>query len=231
MDLTLRTETFGQDDQSWLGSAHGTDATQSITLDTSAFTSGTHYPDGYFKSGIALGKIAATGKYGPYAGRTSEVQTITIDATGGTFTATFEGATTAAVAYNATAAAFQTALELLSTIQPGDVTVTKDASVFTITFGGKFAGENVTAMTTNAGSLTGGAGTAVVATTVAGGTATSDGSERLAGFLFCAVPAPSSTSVDVVAAILEHGRVIASKLPVPVDSAGQADVAGRIIFA
>lgn len=70
MDLSLRTEAFGVDDQSWLGSAHGTDATESITLDTSAFTAGTHYTalGGHFKSGIALGKITATGLYGPYDG-------------------------------------------------------------------------------------------------------------------------------------------------------------------
>ncbi len=66
MDLSLTTETFGVDDQSWLGSEHGTQATEPATLDTSAFTKATHYPDGYFKSGIPLGVITATGKYGPY---------------------------------------------------------------------------------------------------------------------------------------------------------------------
>lgn len=54
-----------QDDQSWLGSAHGTDATRSITLDTSAFTKATHYPNGYFPSGLAIAPIGSTGKYGP----------------------------------------------------------------------------------------------------------------------------------------------------------------------
>lgn len=66
MNLAPTTETFGQDDQSWLASAHGTDNARTITLDTSAFTSGTHYPNGYFPSGLPLGKITATGKYGPY---------------------------------------------------------------------------------------------------------------------------------------------------------------------
>lgn len=66
MELSLKTETFGSDDQSWLGSAHGTDATETITLDTSTFTAGTHYPDGFFKSGIPLGQITAGGKFGPY---------------------------------------------------------------------------------------------------------------------------------------------------------------------
>jgi hypothetical protein len=66
MDLTTRTETYAVGDPSWLASRHGVDSTDSVTLDTSAFTLGTHYPDGFFKSGLLLGKITATGKYGPY---------------------------------------------------------------------------------------------------------------------------------------------------------------------
>lgn len=66
MDLTIRTETHGQDDQSWLGSSHGTDMARSVTLDTSAFTAATHYPAGFLKSGIPLGRITASGKFGPY---------------------------------------------------------------------------------------------------------------------------------------------------------------------
>lgn len=66
MDLSIRTETFGQSNQSWLGSAHGTSNARPCTLDVSAFTAGTHYPAGYFPSGLALGKITATGLYGPY---------------------------------------------------------------------------------------------------------------------------------------------------------------------
>jgi hypothetical protein len=128
MDLSLKTETFGADDQSWLGSMHGTQATESVTLDTSTFTAGTHYPDGYFKSGIPLGKITATGKYGPYNG--------------------------AAV----------------------------------------------------------------------------DGTETLVGFLFAAVKAPASNTVDVAGAMLVHGKVRESRLPVAVDAAGKADVAGSIRF-
>ena len=72
MNLAPITETFGQDNQSWLASAHGTDAARSITLDTSAFTSGTHYPNGYFPSGLVLGRITATGLYGPYSDAASD---------------------------------------------------------------------------------------------------------------------------------------------------------------
>lgn len=56
MDLTIKKESFGQDDQSWLGSAHGTQSAQSITLDVSTFTKATHYPDGWLKSGLPLAK-------------------------------------------------------------------------------------------------------------------------------------------------------------------------------
>jgi hypothetical protein len=66
MDLSVTIEHGHQDDQSWLASQHGTDATRSITLDMTTFIEGTHYPDGYLPSGIALGKITASGKYGPY---------------------------------------------------------------------------------------------------------------------------------------------------------------------
>lgn len=69
MDLSVKTEVFGQDDQSWLGSARGTDSARPILLQTSAFTAGTHYPSGYFTSGIPVGKYTSggnTGKYGPY---------------------------------------------------------------------------------------------------------------------------------------------------------------------
>lgn len=37
-----------------------------VTLDLSKFTKGTHYPKGFIPSGVPLGKVAATGKYGPY---------------------------------------------------------------------------------------------------------------------------------------------------------------------
>lgn len=129
MDLTLRTESFGQDDQTWLGSQHGTDTARSITLDTSAFTANTHYPSGYLLSGLPLGKITASGKYAPY------------------------------------------------------------------------------------------------------NNAATDGTETLVGFLLGAVRVnPADTTIDPQGALLLHGFVVESKLPVAVDSAGKTDVAGRIIF-
>lgn len=237
MDLSLRTETWGQDDQSWLGSQHGTEAARSITLDVSKFTANTHYPNGYFPSGLPLGKVTSTGLYGPYGGRASEVQTVAITGgpTGGTFTLTFDGATTAAIAYNAAASAVQSALEALPNINPGDVVCAGGAlpgTAVTVTFGGQYLGANVPQMTAS-GSLTGGTTPAVaVTTTTAGGSSASDGTETLAGFLFCAVAAPTSNSSNtkIPAAMLGHGSVVAAKLPIAVDAAGQAQVSGRIQF-
>lgn len=53
----LKTETFGAGDQSWLGSTHGIHECRTEVLDVSAFTAGTHYPDGYIPSGTPLAKV------------------------------------------------------------------------------------------------------------------------------------------------------------------------------
>lgn len=101
----------------------------------------------------------------------NEVQRIVIDATGGTFKVTFGGQQTGALAYNISAAALQSALEGLSTINVGNVYVTlAPAGTYSVEFVGTLAGTNVAAMTTDATLLTGGAGTAAVTTTTPGGT-------------------------------------------------------------
>lgn len=61
------TGSFAVDDPSWLGSAHGTDATETGTLDVSRFTENTHYPNGVLPSGTPVGKVTATGLYAPYS--------------------------------------------------------------------------------------------------------------------------------------------------------------------
>lgn len=65
MDLTPQTTTYQIDDNSWLGSAHGTDAGKSVTLDLTTFDASQH-TNGFIPSGAALGIITATGFYGPY---------------------------------------------------------------------------------------------------------------------------------------------------------------------
>jgi len=86
----------------------------------------------------------------------NEIQEILTDATGGTFTLTFQSQTTGALAYNISVAALTTALEGLSNIAPGDVTVTGGPGAWTVEFKGVFAGVNVPQMTAGVGSLTGG---------------------------------------------------------------------------
>lgn len=105
-------------------------------------------------------------------GKSNEIQTLTITGTptGGTWTATYAGQTTAAIAYNATAATVRTALEALSTVGYGNVDVTGAAGgPYTVTFRGSLAGTNVAQMTASGAGLTGGSSPAVaVATSSAG---------------------------------------------------------------
>lgn len=67
-DITVQSTTSQVENRSWLLSPHGTEpgTTPSVTLDITKFTSGTHYPNGYIKSGTVLGKVTASGLYGPY---------------------------------------------------------------------------------------------------------------------------------------------------------------------
>lgn len=94
----------------------------------------------------------------------AQTQTITVNATAGTFTVTWSGQTTSALAFNISAADFTTALVALSNIALGDVVVTGGpgdsggTTPYTLTW------ENAAILpTTNAASLTGGAATAAVA--------------------------------------------------------------------
>lgn len=102
---------------------------------------------------------------------TNEKQTITlVHATGGTFTVTYSGQTTSAIAHDADANAVATALIALSNIGPNDVSVTKSGTVYTVTFTGALAGTNVETMTANGSSLSGSGSSATVATIITGRT-------------------------------------------------------------
>lgn len=65
-DIRVVTTRHQTPNRSWCVSLHGTEVTPTVTLDVSAFTAATHYPNGYLLSGIVLGKITATGLYAPY---------------------------------------------------------------------------------------------------------------------------------------------------------------------
>ena len=232
MDLAQRTETFGNHDHGWLGSAAGTAHPRTVTAKVSAFTAGVHYPGGYLPAGLPLA-IPTSGANAGYAvplvQGANEVQTITFGGTvsGGTFTITLDGETTAAIAYNATTAAVQAALEGLSNLAPGDVTVTGSAGAYVLTYGGASAGRDVPAVTYTS-SLTGTSPTITVATTTGGGSGVTDGSDVLAGFLLYAV-AVNAASTGVQGALIDTGRIVAARLPIALTAATKA-ASGRFVF-
>lgn len=104
---------------------------------------------------------------------TNEVQTVTIGGapTGGTFTLTYSGQTTAAIAFDASSRDVKNAIEALSNIGDGDVKATGSAGgPYTVTFQGDLSSTNVAAMTATA-SLTGGTTPGVTIETATAGAA------------------------------------------------------------
>lgn len=123
------------------------------------------------------------------AAGTNEVQSVTITGgpTGGTFTLTFNAQTTAAIAFDATAAAVQSALQALSSVGAGNVTTSGGplpGTAVSVTFVGALGLQDVPQMTATS-SLTGGTTPAVAIATSTAGSATS--------------PAAAFTRVDTVA--------------------------------
>lgn len=129
-------------------------------------------PDPYVLQWLVGGDVITNGG-------TSEVQTVTISGTpaGGTFTLTFNGQTTAPIAYNAASTAVQSALVALSNVETGDITVAGSAGgPYTITFAGQFAGNDMSQISANGAALTGGTTPSIaVTTTTAGGGGTATG--------------------------------------------------------
>jgi hypothetical protein len=125
-------------------------------------------------------KVFAPGTYvrGQVLGGTSnlttqnDVKTITVSGTptGGTFVLQFAGVNTAPIAYNAAAAAVQTAFEAI--VGAGNVVASGGAfpgATVVLTFQGTLAGRELPSITLYANSLTGGAApTAAVANTTPG---------------------------------------------------------------
>lgn len=108
----------------------------------------------------------------PVCGGEVQQVAITGSPTGGTFTLEFDGQETAPIAYNATAGAVQAALEALSNVAPGDVTVTGGPLPTTpvqVAFAGAYEGVNVPVMVGDPTGLTGGTTPDVVVTTVTEG--------------------------------------------------------------
>lgn len=108
----------------------------------------------------------------PRTAPVNEVQNISVATgtpTAGTFTLAFDGQTTAPIAFNATAAQVQAALEALTNINPGDVVASGGPLPGTsvdVTFQGQYAGTNVPQMTVDNTNVIG--GTYQVTTTTQG---------------------------------------------------------------
>jgi len=135
----------------------GTNPTLDVELQTSGDEGLTYEKVAQFtqvSSGVpAVAHATTTG--GTADPAVNEIQTVTIsNADGGTFTLTYSGQTTTAIAYGATGAVVKAALEALSNIAADDMTVVKASDVYTVTFGGTLAATNVDQLTSSGASLT-----------------------------------------------------------------------------
>lgn len=102
---------------------------------------------------------------------TNEVQSVTVTGapTGGTYRLTIYGQTTGPIAFNASNATLQGLLDALDVFEPGDVVVSGTATARVLTYGGRFAAENVSQIAATDIALTGGtAPTVTTATTTPG---------------------------------------------------------------
>jgi hypothetical protein len=138
----------------------------------------------------------------------NEVQSVTVDATGGTYTLTFGGQTTSAIAFGAAAATVQTALRALSTIGSASVTVTGNAGgPYTVTFVGSLEDTNVAVMTADSTLLTGNTHTATVAVVAQG-----DPPVTEIVYMNTSIASSSVTSEEVrIGQVPDAGYVLVSK--------------------
>lgn len=121
----------------------------------------------------ATDAVLTAGGGGTGGAPANEKQSLKVQGTGGNFKLAFEGAETANIKFNASAAEVQAALEALATINVGDVTVTggpgneAGSAPYVVLFGGRFADTDVAAITAT-DTLTGGEEKVTVTTTTAG---------------------------------------------------------------
>ncbi|PBC38476.1 hypothetical protein CJ179_38380 [Rhodococcus sp. ACS1] len=72
------TGTYTVENRSYIYQDPGVWTRGSVTLDITKFVAGTHYPAGYIKSGTVLGKVTATGLYGPYDNTASDGREVAV---------------------------------------------------------------------------------------------------------------------------------------------------------
>lgn len=199
--LGIRRETFAApEDHSWLGSQHGTEMAQSITLLSDAFID--RFPTGVVPSGVTLARFASgDGEflYTLYAGK---VATITVTATGGNVDITVDGVTHEAVAVTTgtSAATLKAALADFPGIDADKITVVKDGTVHTVT--GEFPDIAIEDANSTGGT--------VVVDNAAGD---ADLEDACAGHLYTTTDVGTEDGVLVTAALYAHGRVIERRLP------------------
>lgn len=97
-----------------------------------------------------------------------EVQSVELNATGGTFKLSFGGDSTSAIAFNASAAAVESALEALPSLAPADIQVYGGPGLWYVNFLGAYAGVDVALLGADSSGLTGGASTVDVDEEIAG---------------------------------------------------------------
>lgn len=231
-DISIRTtKTLLNEDQRWLYGGKEDGPNLSIILDRSSFDLVSAFPNGFIPSGIALAKVVATGLYIPYVNQTNPSYSVTVNATSGTWTVTVDGETSAAVAFNVSAANLRTALENLPNVNVGDATVTGGPGAsgggtpYVITFvAGQYAGTAGPVVSVADVDLAGG-GDSVAVTPTAGGVTTPVGEAVGRGLLFASVAYDRDSTGDIAAALCRDATVIEANLPAGhgVDAAFKAD--------
>jgi hypothetical protein len=212
---------------SWLGSAHGVDNGDPIELDLALFDLVTAFPNGFLPAGLVLAKRASDNVFGHYDPGTVAHESVSfaVDGTSGTWTISFDGETTAALAFDITAANLKLALEALSNVDVDDFTVTGGPGdsggttpyIVTASATGQYADQNIPNMT-DADSLSGGGADVVVVITAGGGAGAGvAGLEVARGHLLTPINVirngVASTTGRRNGSLFTHGKVREAKLP------------------
>ena len=126
----------------------------------------------------------------------NEIQTINLaqTATGGTFTVTYAGQTTSALAYNVSTANMATALKALSNIENDEVVVSGVPGAWIVTFAGAKAATDIAAMTGTGTNLIGALNVIVPTEVVKGNEATVTVTETQKGGAPCVVSATQTNA-------------------------------------
>jgi hypothetical protein len=189
--------------------------THGITMDADLFIASADFAAG----DVVPSGTQVTPAGGPYTGPVDEVVVITRTATGGTVDITLDGETNAAVSIVAatTAAQVKAALEALSNVNVGDVTVTGAAGgPFTVTFvAGPYSGANAPDLVIDDTNATGG----TVEAAITAGAAAAAGVD---GYLLNDQKLTAGEQYHV--ALVHAGTVRRSLLPDTHNTDGEADL-------